>query len=400
MFGAAIVGESHLTEKQRFAARPSRFAMAYRSRRGLAWATAVLQSFAIDCRCSTRRRAAGGNPSRLLTDRRSSRLAHSSFSATSRTPRAAEYNRVTPHRGHAKAESLRNHQAQRIEAGHLDPDVQRPSQPRCLRRQQQIDRTAGAQADKRLAQHVFEGDLLALGEPVLLADHQAEAVTPIRQRLDGVDMVEGREYADIRRILGDRPHRRRTVALFQHDADLRMRSGEASEILGQELGDRRDIGEDANLPPQPVSEIAQLEGDVVEEVQCPSGQAQQSQAGRGRLDSPRMPPQQRRSEMLLQIGHPSADGRRRNVLPLGGGSNRAQFDHGDEEPQGDGVEPHVKMRGPGTWSAIVRSYSTRACDGVWTSGPQMPGPSDVEPLAAEFAASQDPALHARLPHCP
>ena len=127
-------------------------------------------------------------------------------------------------------------------------------------------------------------------------------------------------------------------SFLERDLDTRVRREEAGQRLGQEAGDRRDVGVQADVAAGAGGEGLNVGEGPVEEVEERAEVAQQDLARRGRFDAAVVPAQQGGAEAGLHLGDAAAEGRKRQTFTLRGAGEAALLGRRLEDAQGDKVQ--------------------------------------------------------------
>ncbi len=116
-----------------------------------------------------------------------------------------------------------------------------------------------------------------------------------------------------------------------------MLAGEGTQILGQELDDRRGIGVDAHVALHALAELAEIGVQLLQVIQQVARVVQQCVPRRRQLDALGLAIEQADAELPFQIADALAHRRQRQMLALGGTGQTAGLGDGDEQPKGDEI---------------------------------------------------------------
>jgi hypothetical protein len=118
-----------------------------------------------------------------------------------------------------------------------------------------------------------------------------------------------------------------------------MHAEEGLEVLGQELHDRREVRQHANMAADALRIFREFDRDLFDIEQRDTGMVQQGFAGRRQRHALGQPPEQRDTKGQFEIVHPLGDGRCRDALALSGPREILLLADGDEQPQCRQVDP-------------------------------------------------------------
>ena len=215
----------------------------------------------------------------------SSRTAQESASGTDgdrHRPRRAPRRRL---RHDADADLAFDQPAHGVEAAQLHAQPQRPADARRLAGEKALQRAGAIEADEIVVEHFVEADLRALGERMVARHHEHEAVAAERIGFERAGVDGAGDDAEIGDAFGDQADDLVAQALFQIDADIRVRGQERAQRFRQELGQRVGVGEDPDLAGEAAAIGAEI---LVQPLGLPQDRArmlQQRAAGRGRRDA-------------------------------------------------------------------------------------------------------------------
>jgi hypothetical protein len=139
---------------------------------------------------------------------------------------------------------------------------------------------------------------------------------------------------------------------LQVDAQQLVGVEEGLQILGQELHDRRQVRQHANMAANAVRIFRQFDGDLFDIEQRDTGMVQQRFASRRQRHALGQPPEQRDAERQFEIVHPLGDGRCRDALALRRPRQVLLLADRDEQPQRRQVDP-ARQRGFGRLKSSV-----------------------------------------------
>jgi hypothetical protein len=131
-------------------------------------------------------------------------------------------------------------------------------------------------------------------------------------------------------------------ALLQVDAHTRTFGEKTGQHLGQEFGDRRGVGENANVPRRIGAQMGEIGLEVVDLAHDQPRVHQQLLPGGGEFNTTAVAVQQACIELLFQRLDPLAHRRWRDVQMFGGGVEAAAFDHRCERGKLLAVEVHIR----------------------------------------------------------
>ena len=140
--------------------------------------------------------------------------------------------------------------------------------------------------------------------------------------------------------LGDQPDDLVAQALLQVDADLGMLGQEGAQGLGQELGQRIGVGEDADLAGEPARIGAEVLAQALGLGQQGAGMLEQRAAGRGRHHALAAAQEEGRPERLFHVADAGAGRRQRQMGPLRPMGDASGLDHMAEEAKIGQIELH------------------------------------------------------------
>src|SRR5580704_9338399 len=122
-----------------------------------------------------------------------------------------------------------------VEAAQLHAQPQRPADADSFGGQEALDGAGAIEADEIVLEHVFEADLGALRQRMILRHHQHETVAAERIGFERPGIDRAGDDAEIGYSLRDEANDLVAQALFEIDTDARMRGEERAQRFGQEL---------------------------------------------------------------------------------------------------------------------------------------------------------------------
>ena len=129
--------------------------------------------------------------------------------------------------------------------------------------------------------------------------------------------------------------------LLQRDFNIRVADHEFSQNFGQELGDGRRVGGQANMTAQPRSESTHLRTNAINHLKQAASVSQKRLAGGRQLNALAREQQERCAVGGFQIEHALGDRRRGDVAPCGGAGNVEVLGNRDEEIEARVINPHA-----------------------------------------------------------
>jgi hypothetical protein len=186
--------------------------------------------------------------------------------------------------------------------------------------------------------------------------------------------------AQVGRPFLDGAHDLRRQMLLQVDLDLGVVVDEAAQVFRQELHHGRNAGMDSDMSAHAVGVFAEFTPHLLQAEQDRSGMVQQAFAGRGQVDSPGVPVEQRGVQREFQIGQPLAHGRGCDEFALCRLPDAPELAHSDKQLQRGEVDPAGEgafggFQGSGSKSSRTamrhRHFAIRL--GQWSSRSEMSG---------------------------
>jgi hypothetical protein len=175
---------------------------------------------------------------------------------------------------------------------------------------------------------------------VLLRGDQDKPVAPERVSLQPSRIDRARHDTQIPDTLGDQADDLVAEAFLQVDADLRVARQEGAQRLGQELGQRIGVGQNANLAREPARIATQVLAQALGLGQHGAGVLEQGAPGRGRHHALPIAQQERSAKGFFHIADSGAGCRQRQMGPLRPVGDAPCLDHMAEKTQVRQIELH------------------------------------------------------------
>jgi hypothetical protein len=168
----------------------------------------------------------------------------------------------------------------------------------------QIDRTRGMKADVIEIQGVREQQSVARRERMIRPHHQHQIVITVVKNFEAARLGFACANADLCGTLLNTPDHLPARPLLQVDLQEFMGVEKAGQILGQELHDRRQVGEHADVPADTLRVLGQFDGDFFDIQKRDAGMVQQCLSRRRQRHALREPLEQGHAKCEFEIGHP------------------------------------------------------------------------------------------------
>jgi len=182
--------------------------------------------------------------------------------------------------------------------------------------------------------------------------HHDEIVVAIMERLQTAGLGGRRADADLGRALLDAAHHLPARPFLQVDPQQSVGAEKSGEILGQELHDRRQIGEHADVATHALAIFGEFDRDLFDIQQRDAGVVQQRFARRRQCHPLRQPLEQADPEGCFEIVHPFADRGGRDAFARRRPRQILFLAHRDEQSQRgeiDAPKQRVFSRAKRTW---------------------------------------------------
>ncbi|MOA12303.1 hypothetical protein D3C78_1322850 [compost metagenome] len=162
------------------------------------------------------------------------------------------------------------------------------------------------QADMRVAQGVAQLERLRAGQRVILRHRQHQAVGAEVQHLQAAGGDRAGDDAEVGGAVQHATHDVAGQAFLQVDGHARAFGEEAGEDFREELGDRRGVGEDADMPGRIAGVLGELAFQVLHLAHDQPRVLQQPLAGGRQLDAAAVAVEQAAAELAFQCLDPRA----------------------------------------------------------------------------------------------
>ena len=175
---------------------------------------------------------------------------------------------------------------------------------------------------------------------MILRDHEHEAVAAERIGFQRAGIDRAGDDAEIGDALRDQPDDLVAQALFEIDADARMRGEERAQRLGQELGQRVGVRQHPDLAGEAAAIGAEVFVQALGLAQDGARVLQQRAAGLRRRDALASAREQRHAEHVLHVADARRSCGQREMRALGAVGDAARLDDMAEQAEIGEIESH------------------------------------------------------------
>ncbi|MCY1420893.1 hypothetical protein D9M71_365300 [compost metagenome] len=240
----------------------------------------------------------------------------------------------------ADAHAALDHPADRLEAGHLDAQGQLLAHLFHLVEQEGVQGGAFRQADVGVAQGVAQFQRLRPGQRVAVGHRQEQAVGAEVQHLQAAGGNRAGDDAEVGGTVQHAAHDVPAQPLLQVHRHPRAFGEEAGEDFREEFGDRRGVGEDADMPGGIAGVLGEFALQVVHLAHDQPRVLQQAFAGGRQFDAAAVTVEQAAAELAFQgLDSRAGGGRREEGLACALGEAGGLGDV-DEQTQVRQIEMH------------------------------------------------------------
>ncbi|OMP13393.1 hypothetical protein COLO4_01767 [Corchorus olitorius] len=236
-----------------------------------------------------------------------------------------------------------DHAAHGLEAGELDTQIQSGTETFHLIPQEIQQAGALAQTDVLVVQGLPQGDLGLAGQGVPGGHDQRQAIHAVGQDLQIARFDQSGGDAQIRCPVDHAPDDVTIEALLQihrHTRAIREIDGQQS---GEKLGDRRRVGEDADMAGGVTAVLGEFAFEKVDLAHDETGMLQQALARWRELDATTVTVEQANAELAFEGLHSRAGGGRRQGRAACALGQAGRLGDMDEKPQVSQVEMHARV---------------------------------------------------------
>lgn len=248
-------------------------------------------------------------------------------------------------RQHGHAQPRGDQLADRVEAAHLQPGVERAPALEGRLQHQLVCRGAHVQADDVEVEQGVERHRVSAREDVVGGHDGGQGAAAVVARGQAGVGAGPDEDADVGSPFGHRLHHVGARHVFQAHADARVRAREGGEIGRQAFGDGAGVGDHAQVALDAARELHHLALERMQRGVERADVAHQRAAGLGEVDAARAAIEQAHAQAGLEVGQALAGRRQRQVLALGASRDAAGLGDGEDEVERDEIEAH----GTGLW---------------------------------------------------